>query len=61
MKLRFTPRAVANLAEIADYIHKRNPAGARRVRAAIYASMKRLKSVILNVRHPARRREHEDA
>jgi toxin ParE1/3/4 len=97
MKLRFTPRAVANLAEIADYIHERNPAGARRVRAAIYESLQNLilfpcvgrkqktagvrklvtrkysylvyytvdeaaeEIVILNVRHPARRREHEDA
>jgi hypothetical protein len=25
MKLRFTPRAVENLAQIADYIHERNP------------------------------------
>jgi plasmid stabilization system protein ParE len=30
MKLRFTPRAVANLIEIADYIRARNPAAARR-------------------------------
>jgi toxin ParE1/3/4 len=34
MKLRFTPRATANLIEIADYIHAHNPATARRVRAA---------------------------
>jgi plasmid stabilization system protein ParE len=34
MKLRFTPRAIENLAEIADYIRERNPAASRRVRAA---------------------------
>jgi plasmid stabilization system protein ParE len=33
MKLRFTLRAVENLADIADYIHARNPSAARRVRA----------------------------
>jgi toxin ParE1/3/4 len=42
MKLRFTPRAVANLAEIADYIHMHNPAAARRVRAAIYDGLQNL-------------------
>ena len=42
MKLRFTPRAVANLAEIADYIHTHNPAAARRVRAAIYDGLQSL-------------------
>ncbi len=31
MKLRFTPRATENIAEIADYIRARNPAAARRV------------------------------
>jgi addiction module RelE/StbE family toxin len=97
MKLRFTPRAIANLEEIADYIHARNPAAARRVRASIYESLQNLtlfpyvgrqqktegvrklvtrkyvylvyytveeateEIVILNVKHPARRREHEDA
>jgi|SRR5215216_3383219 len=97
MKLRFTPRAVANLVEIADYIRERNPEAARRVRAAIYESLQNLilfphigrqqktagirrivtakyrylvyytvdeaaeEIVILNVKHPARRREHEDA
>jgi plasmid stabilization system protein ParE len=96
MKLRFTPRATANLIEIADYLHARNPAAARRVRAAIYGSLQNLilfpqvgrrqstegvrkfvtrryaylvyytidevadEIVILNVKHPARRREHED-
>lgn len=42
MKLRFTSRAVANLAEIADYIHAHNPAAARRVRAAIYDGLQNL-------------------
>lgn len=96
MKLRFTPRAIADLIEIADYIHERNPAAARRVRDAIYDSLQNLilfphvgrrqktpgvrkfvtrkyvylvyytvdeaaeEIVILNVMHPARRREHED-
>jgi plasmid stabilization system protein ParE len=97
MKLRFTPRATANLMEIADYIHARNPAAAQRVRAAIYDSLQNLilfphigrkqkvegvrkfvtrkyaylvyytvdeaaeEIVILNVKHPAQRREHSDA
>lgn len=96
MKLRFTPRAIANLIEIADYIREHNPQAARRVRAAIYESLQNLilfphvgrrqkaesvrklvtrkypylvyytvdeaadEIVILNVKHPARRREHED-
>jgi toxin ParE1/3/4 len=42
MKLRFTLRAIQDLAEIADYIHARSPAGARRVRAAILASLQHL-------------------
>ncbi len=42
MKLRFTPRAVANIAAIADYIRERNPAAAQRVRAAIYESLQDL-------------------
>jgi toxin ParE1/3/4 len=97
MKLRFTPRATANLIEIADDIHAHNPAAAQRVRAAIYESLQNLilfphvgrkqkvegvrkfvthkyaylvyytvdeaaeEIVILSVKHPARRREHEDA
>jgi toxin ParE1/3/4 len=39
MKLRFTPRALDNIAAIADYIRARNPAAAQRVRAAIYESL----------------------
>ena len=42
MRLRFTPRAAANIAAIADYIHERNPAAARRVRGAIYQSLETL-------------------
>ena len=42
MKLRFTPRATEDLAEIADYIRARNPAAALRVRAAIYAGLQTL-------------------
>jgi plasmid stabilization system protein ParE len=34
MKLRFTPRALANIVEIADYIHEHSPAAAQRVLAA---------------------------
>jgi len=97
MKLRFTPRANANLLEIADYIHAYSPVAARRVRAAIYESLQNLilfpqigrrqktegvrkfvtrkygylvyytvddaaeEIVILSIKHPARRREQEDA
>jgi addiction module RelE/StbE family toxin len=97
MKLRFTPRAAENIAEIADYIHIHNPAAAVRVRAAIYESLQTLllfplvgrkqkaegvrklitrkypylvyytideandEIVILNVKHPAQKREHSDA
>ncbi|MGB8401485.1 type II toxin-antitoxin system RelE/ParE family toxin [Bradyrhizobium sp.] len=42
MKLRFTPRAVRDLAEIADYIRARNPEAALRVRAAILESLQNL-------------------
>jgi plasmid stabilization system protein ParE len=35
MNLRFTPRAAADLAAIAAYIHEHNPAAAQRVRDAI--------------------------
>jgi toxin ParE1/3/4 len=44
MKLRFTPRATANLAEIADYIRADNPAAAGRVRDAILRSLQLLTS-----------------
>jgi toxin ParE1/3/4 len=39
MKLRFTRRAVQDLAEIAEYLQVRNPAAAQRVRAAILESL----------------------
>jgi len=42
MNLRFSPRATANLAEIADYLHARGPAAARHVRASILAGLKNL-------------------
>ncbi len=42
MKLRFTRRAAEDLTEIADYLHERSPAAARRVRAAIYAGLETL-------------------
>ena len=42
MKLRFTPRATKDLAEIADYIGARNPKAAQRVRAAILDSLQTL-------------------
>lgn len=97
MKLRFTTRATKNLVEIADYLYERNPAAARRVRAAIYEALQNLilfpaagrlqkvervrklvtskyayliyytldeaadEIVVLNVKHPARERDHEDA
>jgi plasmid stabilization system protein ParE len=42
MKLRFTLRAIENIAAIADYIRERNPVASQRVRAAIYASLQDL-------------------
>jgi toxin ParE1/3/4 len=42
MKLRSTPRAVPDLADIADYIRARNPAAAQSVRAAILHSLQNL-------------------
>jgi plasmid stabilization system protein ParE len=42
MKLRFTPRAVRDLGEIADYVREKNPAAALRVRAAILESLQNL-------------------
>ena len=97
MKLRFTPRAIANIVEIADYIHAHNPAAAERVRGTIYQSLQNLilfprvgrrqstegvrkivtrkygylvyytvdetagEVIIVNVKHPAQRRDHTDA
>lgn len=42
MKLRLTPRALQDIAEIADYIRARNPAAARRVWTAVYDSLRTL-------------------
>jgi toxin ParE1/3/4 len=42
MKLRFTPRAAADIAAIADYIRARNPGAAQRVRGAILQSLQNL-------------------
>jgi toxin ParE1/3/4 len=42
MKLRFTPRAAQDLAEIADYILEHSPQAALRVRAAILESLQNL-------------------
>ena len=39
MELRFTPRAVDDIGEIADYLKERSPAAALNVRAAIYRSL----------------------
>jgi toxin ParE1/3/4 len=42
MKLRFTPRATEDLAEIADYLLEHSPQAAVRVRAAILESLQNL-------------------
>ena len=42
MKLRFTPRAIDNITEAADYLRVRNPVAAERVRASIYESLQAL-------------------
>ena len=42
MKLRFTPRATRDLAEIAEYLRTRNPAAALAVRDAILRSLQNL-------------------
>src|SRR5258707_1281211 len=42
MKLRFTPRAARDLAEIADYVREYSPQAALRVRAAILESLQSL-------------------
>jgi toxin ParE1/3/4 len=61
MKLRFTPRAARDLAEIADYIREHSPQAAVRVRAAIIESLQSLvlfphigrQQKVEGVRHPA--------
>jgi toxin ParE1/3/4 len=42
MKLRFTPRALENITDIADYLHARNPSAAERVRDDIYSGLRNL-------------------
>ena len=42
MKLRYTPRAIRDLAEIAEYLSARNPAAALVVREAIIRSLQAL-------------------
>jgi toxin ParE1/3/4 len=42
MKLRFTPRAIADLTEIAEYIRERNPKASQAVREAILSSLRTL-------------------
>ena len=42
MKLRFTPRAARDLADLADYIRARNPEAAQRVRASILDTLQNL-------------------
>ena len=42
MKLRFTPRAAADIAEIADFIRAENPQAAEKVRASILESLRNL-------------------
>ena len=42
MKLRFTPRATRDLAEIAEYLRTRNPSAALAVRDAILRSLQNL-------------------
>jgi toxin ParE1/3/4 len=42
MRLRFTPRATRDLAEIAEYIHDRSPNAALRVRSVILQSLEDL-------------------
>jgi len=42
MRLRFTPRAVANIVEMADFIDQHNATAGLRVRSAIYESLRNL-------------------
>ena len=42
MRLRFTPRAISDLAEIADYIRERNANASQAVREAILSSLRTL-------------------
>ena len=42
MKLRFTPRATRDIAEIAEYLRTRNPSAARAVRDAVLRPLQNL-------------------
>jgi plasmid stabilization system protein ParE len=42
VKLRYAPRATRDLAEIAEYLHARNPSAALAVRDAILRSLRNL-------------------
>lgn len=46
MRLRYTPRALADLREILDYIAARSPLGAQRVQSRLKATIE------LTVQHP---------
>ena len=39
MTLQYTPRAIADLAEIGEYLKSRSPPGAKRVQAAILGTL----------------------
>ncbi len=39
MRIAYSPRALADLGEIADYLHPLNPSAATRVKAAILATV----------------------
>jgi|SRR5215510_4044352 len=45
MKVRLTPRAARDLADIADYLRERNPTAAGAVRDAILESLRNLASL----------------
>jgi plasmid stabilization system protein ParE len=42
MKLRFTPRALENISDVAEYLQARNPTAAERARSAIYDGVQNL-------------------
>ena len=42
MKLRFTPRAVENISDVAAYVRERNPAAALRLQSDIYDTLQNL-------------------
>jgi toxin ParE1/3/4 len=56
MKVRLTPRAARDIADIADYIRERNPAAAQRVRAAIVKSL----TTLASFPHIGRRQDVKD-